>query len=248
MGRFIGGLFGNDSMIGRIMTALWIMIASNILFALFSLPVVTIGPGVAALHYVMLKRMHSDSSLSPVRTFWEGFRQNLKQGIICWLGFLGLCAFLIVDIRFCNYQGGVLTFFKYGLYAILFFAVMIFTHLMPVMAAFEDTIPHLLRNALFFASRNPVRAVLVVVVWAAPVLVTWLDERMRPLYGFLWTTCAAGVLAAVVCNLLYKDIAKYQPKPEGEEDVYTLQGSRTGKTGGEKSERKIRRDMKKLDR
>ena len=42
MGRFIGGLFGNDSMIGRIMTALWIMIASNILFALFSLPVVTI--------------------------------------------------------------------------------------------------------------------------------------------------------------------------------------------------------------
>ena len=67
MGRFIGGLFGNDSMIGRIMTALWIMIASNILFALFSLPVVTIGPGLAALHYVMLKRMHSDSSLSPVR-------------------------------------------------------------------------------------------------------------------------------------------------------------------------------------
>ena len=134
MGRFIGGLFSNESTIGRIMTALWIIIASSLLFSIFALPVITIGPGLVALHFVMLKRLHTDSALSPVPTFWEGFRQNLKQGIICWLLFLAVAGFLILDIRFCRYQGGILTWFKYGLYAIGFFVLMLWIHLMPVMA------------------------------------------------------------------------------------------------------------------
>ena len=249
MGRFIGGLFSNESTIGRIMTALWIMIAANILFSVISLPVITIGPGLAALHFVMLKRLHSDSSLSPVRTFWVGFKQNLKQGIVCWVGFLALAGFLILDIRFCSYQGGVLTFFKYGLYVILFFVMLLMVHLMPVMAAFEDTIPHLLRNALFFASKNPLRAALIAVIWAAPMVVTYLDERMRPLYGFIWVTCGFGILAAVTSNLLYRDIARYLPGQDAD----------TGEPGGQQgdgaalkqrrqSDRQIRREMKKLDR
>ena len=257
MGRLIGGIFSNESAIGRIMTALWIIIASNILFSIFSLPVVTIGPGLAALHYVMLKRLHRDSQLSPVRTFWEGFRQNLKQGIICWLAFLALAAFLILDIRFCNYHGGVLTPFKYGLYAIGFLALMLWIHLMPVMAAFEDTIPHQLRNALFFAVKNPLRAAMLAVIWAVPIIVTYLDERMRPLYGFLWVTCAAGILAAVISNLLYKDIAQYLPSDEADENIQTVPGGRTVTGTGaaaerkmprEKNERQTRREMEKLDR
>ena len=259
MGRFIGGIFSNESTIGRIMTALWIIIASNILFSIFALPVVTIGPGLVALHYVMLKRLHTDSQLSPVRTFWEGFRQNLKQGIICWLAFLALTAFLLLEIRFCNDQGGILTIFKYALYAILFFVLIIMVCLMPVMAAFEDTIPHLLRNALFFATKNPVRALLAAVTWAVPIVVTCLDERMRPLYGFLWVTCAAGILAAVTSNLLYRDIARYLPgeaAPDGSaltDDGSGRSGAGTGaaaerKQPQEKSERRIRKEMEKLDR
>ncbi|MBO7711804.1 MAG: YesL family protein [Lachnospiraceae bacterium] len=257
MGRLIGGIFSNDSAIGRVMTALWIIIASNILFSVFALPVVTIGPGLAALHYVMLKRLHRDSQLSPVRTFWEGFTQNLKQGIICWLGFLALAVFLILDIRFCSYHGGVLTPFKYGLYAIAFLALMLWIHLMPVMAAFEDTIPHLLRNALFFVVKNPFRAAMLALIWAVPIVVTYLDERMRPLYGFLWVTCVAGILAAVTSNLLYRDIAQYLPSDEKSEDEKGLAGGRavtgTGaaaerKQPGEKSERRTRKEMEKLDR
>ena len=263
MGRFIGGLFSNDSTIGRIMTALWIIIASSLLFSIFALPVITIGPGLAALHFVMLKRLHTDSALSPVPTFWEGFRQNLKQGIICWLLFLAVAGFLILDIRFCRYQGGILTWFKYGLYAIGFFVLMLWIHLMPVMAAYEDSIPHLLRNALFFATKNPLRAAGLAVIWAVPLVVTYLDERMRPLYGFLWVTCGTGLLAAVTSNMLYKDIARYLPGEEpgdGEERAArtTDESEPTGagaagaaaqrKQPGEKSARKIRQEMKKLDR
>ena len=230
MGRFIGGLFSNDSTIGRIMTVLWIIIASNILFALVCLPVITIGAGLAALHYVMLKRLHSDSSLSPVRTFFDGLRQNLKQGIICTLIFLGIAVFLYMDIRFCNYHGGVLSIFKYALYAIGFFAIILWIYLMPVMAAFDDTIPHLLRNALFFASKNPIKAVFLAVLWAVPLLVTYLDERMRPLYGFLWVTCLFGALAAVTSQVLYKDIAQYLPHdPDDDDDVDSFDSDSDGK-------------------
>ena len=201
MGRFIGGIFSNESTLGRIMTAFGIMIGANILFAVFSLPVVTIGPGLAALHYVMLKMLHRDNSLNPFKTFWEGFRQNLKQGTACWLMFLAIAAFLILDIRFCIYQGGVLVWFKYALYALGFLVCMLWVCLMPVMAAFEDTIPHLLRNALFFASKNPLRAVAAAVIWALPLAVTVLDERMRPLYGFCWVTCGINAIIRITVNM-----------------------------------------------
>ena len=243
MGRFIGGIFSNESTLGRIMTAFGIMIGANILFAVFSLPVVTIGPGLAALHYVMLKMLHRDNSLNPFKTFWEGFRQNLKQGTVCWLMFLAIAAFLILDIRFCIYQGGVLVWFKYALYALGFLVCMLWVCLMPVMAAFEDTIPHLLRNALFFASKNPLRAVAAAVIWALPLAVTVLDERMRPLYGFCWVTCGFGILSAVTSGLFYRDIARYLPA--GEEDG---EKKEPGQEAYEKNERQIRREMKKLDR
>ena len=246
MGRFIGSLFSNDSTIGRIMTALWIMIGANLLFAITALPVVTIGPGLVSVHYVMLMRLHRDSSLSPFRTFSKGMKKNLKQGTVCWLVFLLLCSFLIVDIRFCNYQGGILIYFKYGLYAILFFIVMLMIHLIPVMAAFDDTSLHLLRNSLFFMSKNPLRAVLLAVIWLVPAALTYLDERMRPLYGFLWVTCLVGILSAVGSSLLYNDIAKYIPKTdEDEEEGIRPEGS-AGHVSGKKSDRQIRKEMKDL--
>ncbi len=250
MGRRIGSLFSNDSTIGRIMTVLWIIIASNILFSLVALPVLTIGPGLAALHYVMLKRLHSDSTLSPVSTFFVGLKQNLKQGLICTVMFLAIVIFLILDIRFCTYYGGILTWFKYALYAMGFFAVILWIHLMPVMAAFEDTIPHLLRNALFFAARNPIRAVFLAALWVVPMVVTYLDERMRPLYGFLWVTCGFGILAAVTSRALYRDIAQYLPKDP--DDPEALAGGVVYQEDMLRTERqqkqKKREEMKKTGR
>ena len=73
---------------------------------------------------------------------------------------------------------------------------------------------------------------------------------MRPLYGFLWVTIAFGILAAVTSRLLYKEIAQYLPKDpdETEEEDEQISGGAAAGRGHEKSERKVRKELKKLDR
>ena len=61
------------------MSRIFIMIGANLMFVLFSLPVITIGPGLAALFYVMLETLHKDDSLNPFKYFWKGFVMNLKN-------------------------------------------------------------------------------------------------------------------------------------------------------------------------
>ena len=247
MGRLIGGLLDNDSTFGRIMTKYGIIIGANLMFALFSLPVVTIGPGLAALYYVMLKTLRGDGVLNPFREFWEGFKMNFRQGIVCWIAFLVLGAFLILDIRFCRYMGGIWNIFKYALYAMGILLIFLAIYLMPVMAAFADTIPHLIRNAFFFASRRPLKMILAAALYVIPIGVTYLDTRMRPLYGFLWTVCGFGLIAMMVSELLIRDFEQYL-LPAEDAIAENTQEREGEATAFGKSEREILGEMKKLDK
>ncbi len=211
MRKWVSGFLDNDSLFGRIMSRIFIMIGANLMFVLFSLPVITIGPGLAALFYVMLETLHKDDSLNPFKYFWKGFVMNLKQGILCTLLLGGSAAILVLDIRFCSYHGGVLTIFKYACYALLFFLIIETIYLMPVMASFRDTIPHLLRNAFFFAARKPWKILPAAAFFVVPIAVTVLDTRYRPLYAFLWVVLGFGMITMLVSELLYRDIAAFQP-------------------------------------
>lgn len=44
MGDLLGGVLSNDSLFGRIMTRIGIIIAANFLFVLTTVPVITAGP------------------------------------------------------------------------------------------------------------------------------------------------------------------------------------------------------------
>ena len=82
MNELIGSLISNDSRFGKLMTKLGIIIIGNILFVLFSLPVVTIGASWAALSHVMLKAQRSNGVTNPFKQFWIGFKSNFKQATV----------------------------------------------------------------------------------------------------------------------------------------------------------------------
>lgn len=240
MGQRLAGFLDNNSIFGQIMTRCGILIAANLMFVIFSFPVITIGPSLAALYYVMLRTLQSrDGVINPFKEFWRSFRMNLKQGMISGVAFLALAAVLVLDIRFCAAAGGIFTYFKFALYVTAGILAVLAIYLYPVMAAFSDTLPGLLRNAVFFASRRPHKIILLALLYAVPVLVTALDVRMRPLYGFLWITCGCSILAMAAASLLWKDIREYLPPQEAEAQPEEKRADR-------KPDREILKEMKKL--
>jgi uncharacterized membrane protein YesL len=203
--------FSNDSVWGQIMTRAWILIGANIMFVLFSLPIVTAGPAFAALYHVMLRTLRSDGEISPLKEFWKGFKGNFRQALVYWLIVLALVLVGVLDIRFSVYMGGILTWFKYGIYLIGGSLLILTSFLFPVMAAFDDSLRGLVRNAFYFIGKNPVRALLIALINAVPIVWTYMDLQRLPLYSFIWVTLGFSACAMAVSSLLIGDFNRFLP-------------------------------------
>lgn len=212
MKQKIWGILSEESLLGRITSRLWILFGANILFVLFSIPVVTAGPAWVAMYYVCLKTLRVDSSLNPITEFWKGFRTNFKQALIGFAVFLVIAAVLVLDIMFVARTQSIMRMFRYPVYLLSGFLLMILFHVFPVMAAFSDTLKGLVRNGIYFAAKNPVRAILILALNVGPLIWTYMDVVRMPLYAFLWTTFGFSSIAMICSKLLLKDFEKYLPE------------------------------------
>ena len=242
MNQMVQGFLDNDSFFGRFMTKLGIIIAANIMFMLLSIPFFTIGAGLSALYYVMFRTLRSDGGVNPFKEFWAGLKMNFKQATISWILFVLLIAFLLVDIRICNAAGSTLGYLKIGAYAIGAVAVILYLYLIPVMAAFQDSLPHLIRNAAYFIGKKPWKALVILFFDIFPFVLTFSDLQMLPLYAFLWVLCGFGLQAMLGAALLLPEFEPYLAPKEEEGKEEPPEGS----TARTQTQEEILEDMQKL--
>ena len=242
MDNLVQGFLDNDSFFGRFMTKLGIIIAANIMFVLLSIPFFTIGAGFAALYYVMFRTLRSDGVVNPFKEFWTGLRMNFKQATIAWILLVLLIAFVLMDIRICNTAGGALGYLKIGAYAIGAAAVILYLYLVPVMTVFEDSLPHLIRNTVYFLCKKPWKTLVILFFDIFPFVLTFSDLQSLPLYTFIWVLCGFGLQAMLAATLLLPEFAPYltvkeedKEKESPEEHVTHVQ-----------TEEEILEDMQKL--
>jgi uncharacterized membrane protein YesL len=211
MSELLRGFLDNESTFGKLMTRIGIVIAANLMFLLFSLPVVTVGASFVALYHVMLKTLRGDGVINPFKQFWIGFKSNFRQATIWWLIVLALSAVGFMDVMFCRQMGGILQYFLYAVYALGIILLIITLYLFPTMAAFADTIPHLIRNAVYFAAQKPFRLLVILFFNVFPLYLTYTDAQMQPLYAFLWCMFGFGAIALLGATLLLPDFIPYLP-------------------------------------
>ena len=250
MGRFLGGIFSNDSVFGQIMTRIGILVGANLIFVLFAFPLVTAGPALTALFYVMLKVLRGEHELNPFKTFFRAFISNFKQAIICWLVYMAIMVVAYLDYRFLKTMGGPADILKIAVAVVAIAVTVVMLFLPPVMAAFADTIPNLLRNAVFFAVKNPLRLIAVAACVGIPAAISFLHIRYQPLYAFIWFFFGFSAIAMACSAMLIRDFEKYLPARE--EEFSTDGQSSYGEDGPSgqgkvQSDRKTLKEMKKLD-
>ena len=253
----INAFLSNDSSFGRLMTRLGIIIGANLMFVLFSLPVVTAGAAWAALCHVMLKVLRGDGVLNPFRQFWAGFRGNFRQATVVWIAALALAAFGFFDIRVCLNASGFVSDMRYAIYVLGVLMVIVLIYLFPVMAAFEDSLPHLLRNSVFFAMKKPWKLPILLFFHVFPMFLTYTDAQMLPLYAFLWVLFGFGAVAMLDARLMLPEFRPYLPLVDSCGDFILDENGRrlmpdgqaaaAGDAGGEKTEQEILDEMRKLD-
>lgn len=192
------------------------IIIANLLFLLCSVPLITIGPSLTALYHCMLRTVKGNNN-GTVRTFFRAFKENFRQSLIAWLSFVAAALILFLNLRFLNSQdssaAGLLFLLSLSIVALL---VLLFLYTFPVIAAFSDTLPHLLRNALAFAFLHFPSTLLIVTVSILPMFMTYQDLKLLPLYAFCWFFFGFGLTAYVNSVVLYRMFRPYLRAEETE--------------------------------
>jgi len=220
MRDWINSFLSNDSTFGKTMTKIGIIIGANLLFVIVSLPVVTIGAAWAALLHVMFKMLRGTETLNPFKMFWTGLKQNWKQATIAWLIIMALGFLGWVDIRFLAHQGGAMVNFRYAVYAAGVVLLIGAIYLFPVMVAFSNRLPVLFRSAYYFAFKKPLKLIVLLFFYVFPMLLTYLDAQLMPLYAFVWTFFGFGAIGMLTAKLLVTDFQPLLPLVDEEGNYY----------------------------
>lgn len=259
MREFLGSFLSNDSAFGKVMTRLGVIFGANLMFVIFSIPVVTIGAAYTAVYHVMLKTLRGDGQVSPIKQFWVGFTSNFKQATIIWVAALFLVVFGIMDVRICVLAGGFVGSLRYAIYAMGIALLIVVIYIFPTMAAFDDNLKGLIRSSVYFAIHRPHKLVLNVFFHIFPMYLTYTDLQMQPLYAFIWATFGFGTVCMLTASLLLPDFLPYLPLVDDCGDfIYSSDGrllmpgdeaeleEDSADTGHEMSEEQILEEMKKL--
>ena len=203
----MGNMFDPD---GKLMDLLWkpihIMFL-NLLWVLFSLPIVTIGASTTALYSVLIK-MRNGREGKILRDFWTAFRQNFRQATILWL-LIVLAAFVFTtDVVFFLNMGG-----SFGTFSAMLFVgldvllLLVSLYVFPMQAVFDNPIGRTVKSALLLLSRHlgwTVVLLALAILTAVAVILYW------PLIGWF----VFGLAAFINAWIFDKIFRRYYPKEE----------------------------------
>lgn len=145
-------LFNYENPVIQFLARVGDLMILNLLFLVCSVPIVTLGASLTALHRVT-QNMVFEQEEPLLKAFFKAFRQNFRQATLVWLVELVVIASLICDVLLVMaYFDGGLARAMYILVAVLAVLVTgVFSYLMPLIARYENGLRQQVNNAVVLA-------------------------------------------------------------------------------------------------
>ena len=123
----------------------------NILWIIFSTPIITMGAATSAVYYVTLKMVKNEEGYI-IKDFWYAFRQNLKQGIMIEFVLLVGGVILLGDIWYFLHLGNIFGYIFAAIFSIgLTIYVLTLIFIFPLLAKYSNTVFGTLKNAVLMS-------------------------------------------------------------------------------------------------
>ncbi len=143
-------LFHEDNPVIIVLTHMFDLMLLNLLVVLASIPVITIGAALSAMHAVLVQGIEMKQG-DIVKRFWGAFKSNFFHATCIWLILMGMLTAAVCFLL----QLGSGTFLL-GVLGILFMLLTasIFCYVFPLQARYENPVLRTMQNALMLALGN----------------------------------------------------------------------------------------------
>lgn len=137
------------------------------LWALFSIPIFTIGASTTALYYAVNKSLRNNRGYS-WEEFIKSFKANFKQSTRIWITVIGVYLFSILDALLIRQFCDLYSFTKvlFGVFiALVILVTMWVIYLFPYIARFENTSKAIMKNSALIAITNLAKTFLLLLLF-----------------------------------------------------------------------------------
>ena len=149
-----------DNPVMRFIIKIFDCIVLSVLWAVFSLPIITMGAASTALYTTVYRYIRKDlGNLWP--TFWNAFKENFKRSTLSWLPMLGMILFLIVDVLILRalIRNGNPLGRLYGIILVLLCVAAVWAlYLAAYCARFDGSVKDVLRYSFYLMMSHPLRS------------------------------------------------------------------------------------------
>ena len=199
-------MFKLDSPLMNFLSKVADIMILNVLFIVFSIPIVTIGASFSAAYYMGYKMVKNEETYI-VRGFWKAFKENFKQATIMWIVILLVSGLLGLDYRIM-YQSGIVfpDWTRIAVMAVTFVFMLGLSFVFPLQARFVNPVKNTMKNAFLMALSHLPTAFLLVAVYAVPVIAFIIVPQAFPaifLLGF-------GIIIYIQSFLTLRVFTKYE--------------------------------------
>ena len=188
-------LFSAESTLMRGLTRLADMMILNLLFIVTSIPLVTLGASLTALHFTAM-RIGTGECLSVSGDYARSFRQNFRQATVIGL----VIALLVVVLAAWDHviatllSGSARLALQAVWYVLAFNLILTALFVFPYIANFEGRTRDVFRNAILLAWRHLPTALAILATSALGVGVTYVYPHATG-YGLFWLLLGFATIA-----------------------------------------------------
>ncbi len=145
-------IFKYDSPLMSFLNTVFDLMFLNILCFICCIPIITIGPALAAKYDVAMRIVRKEEP-TIFRPFFRAFKNNFKQSIIIWSVLLVACFLLFIDWNwiFQNGIGNVSPFYLMAAIITTLIVSFIIMTIFPIIARFQVTIREAFKTSVLFS-------------------------------------------------------------------------------------------------
>lgn len=192
----------------------------NVLYVIFSLPVITIGASTTALYYVSI-RMVQQREGPVTKDFIRAFRNNFKQATGAWAAIIAAGTLLWAAYLYTNNFSGpsaALYLVVFAIEAVLLLLTLPF--LFPLISCFKNTLWNTFKNSFLLAVSNLGSWLKIILAWSVPAALSIIYPVIFLNTWYLWLLVIFGFTAygtSFTINKVFQRISDSQEKNNSQE-------------------------------
>lgn len=203
-------LFDYENKFFEILGKITDIIILNLLFIIFSIPIVTIGSSITSIYSITMKIANNENTYI-VREFIKGFKENFKVSTIIWILLLLTGGVLILDFYICSFISNEIISnicrFIFTTISIIF--IFILTYIFPIISKFENDIKNTIINSTFISIKNLPYTLIMVLVNLLPLIILYIFNSYWGYILFFNTAIGFSLIAYTNSILLNRVLDKY---------------------------------------